>query len=247
MLWDWKCKGLTSTSWSLRSAPPRHPLWPPPFSTALPCVCLRCRILSLCLWEALHSKRREWGERGLCGAKERKRELALLSTDLFCVSALSLINDRLCESRPTALASGFTPCQRPKTQTTQHKTLLASKPRSCFTWGNVLLGAQVTNRCPFNLLWKTRAQLEMWHLLGWALETLRPPCGCCLFQLPQSGTELLCTGKELFWEMYLLAFSFISVAVATCFIMLRTTDDHRIKMFLAAMYSNVVPASTNRG
>jgi len=29
--------------------------------------------------------------------------------------------------------------------------------------------------------------------------------------------------------------SFISIAVATCFIKFRTTDDHRIKMCLAAM------------
>lgn len=58
-----KSWGLTSTSSS--------PLWPAPLSTALPCG----RILSLCLWEALRSKSRKWGERGLCGAKERKREL----------------------------------------------------------------------------------------------------------------------------------------------------------------------------
>lgn len=58
----------------------------------------------------------------LCAAKRggvrRKRSLwsggekegaALLSTNLLCVSGLSLINDRLCESRPAALASGSTP------------------------------------------------------------------------------------------------------------------------------------------
>lgn len=170
-----------------------------------------------CVWGKLCTVR-ETRKRSLWSKGEKKRA-ALLSTDLLCVSALSLINDRLCESRPTVLTPGSMPCQRPKTQTTQLKTPLASKPRSCFIWGNVLLGAQVTNRCPFNLCWKTRAQLEMWHLLGWALETLRPPCGCYVCQLPPSVTELLLETKRsgISREICLLAFPFISVAVAKRF------------------------------
>lgn len=197
MLWDCKRRGLTSASWSLLSAPlPGIPSDLLPSQQPFPVSAWSAgRILSLCLREALRSKRRVRRKRSLW-SKGEKKGAALLSTDLLCVSALSLINDRLCESRPTALASGSVPCQRPKTQTTQHKTLLASKPRSCFTWGNVLLGAQVTNRCPFNLRWKTRAQLEMWHLLGWALETLRPPCGCYVCQLSPSVTELLLETKR---------------------------------------------------
>lgn len=56
------------------------------------------RILSLCLWEALHSKRREWGERGLCGAKERKRELPC-SPQTSSVSLLYLSLMTACVNR----------------------------------------------------------------------------------------------------------------------------------------------------
>lgn len=142
-----------------------------------PCVCGKLYTVKS---GGVRRKRSLW-------SRGEKEGAALLSTNLLCVSGLSLINDRLYESRPAALAFGSMPCQNQNTKTAEHKTLLASQRRSYFTQGNVLLRAQVTNRCSFKLLRKTRAQLEMWHFLRLVAVILWPPCGDFLCQLPQFG------------------------------------------------------------
>lgn len=157
MQWCWeqrKRRGLTSATlrllpspvspltFSLLNSPPL--CLPEVLAGYYPCVCGK-----LCTVKrgGVRRKRSLW-------SRGEKEGAALLSTNLLCVSGLSLINDRLCESRPAALVSGFMPCQNQNTKTAVHKTLLESESRSYFTWGKVFLGAQVTNRCSFKLLLK---------------------------------------------------------------------------------------------
>ncbi len=95
MLWDCKHRGLTSASWSLLSAPlPSIPSDLLPSQQPFPVsACSAGRILSLCLREALHSKRDESEEKEVSVEQRREKgSCPALHRPPLSLLYLSLIN-----------------------------------------------------------------------------------------------------------------------------------------------------------